>query len=119
MEGRSFKEDLRVIKLGGSDIVLGNDWMKKFNPTKFDHEKHCVTIRKKGNKMVLHAIPERQPDMITSSIMGKILKKGQTLLTHLLMLKGDSEFDKVEVAEAIQQFLSRYEMLFGNLNITT
>nr|XP_018624029.1 uncharacterized mitochondrial protein AtMg00860-like [Nicotiana tomentosiformis] len=36
MQGRSFKEDLLIIPLGGCDIVLGNDWMKKHNPTKFD-----------------------------------------------------------------------------------
>lgn len=42
MEGKAFKEDLRIIKLGVCDLVLGNDWMKKNNPTKFDHEKRCV-----------------------------------------------------------------------------
>ncbi|KAH0658677.1 hypothetical protein KY285_027215 [Solanum tuberosum] len=44
--GKTFKEDLRILKLGECDIILGNDWMKKFNPTKFDHEKRCVTIGK-------------------------------------------------------------------------
>lgn len=64
--GKTFKEDLRILKLGGvCDTILGNDWMKKFNPTKFDHEKRCVTIGRKGNKVVLHAIPENgQPSLI-------------------------------------------------------
>nr|XP_016438947.1 PREDICTED: uncharacterized protein LOC107764880 [Nicotiana tabacum] len=47
MQGKPFKEDLIIIKLGGCDIVLGNDWIKKYNPTKFEHEKRCVTIGRK------------------------------------------------------------------------
>lgn len=56
MQGRSFQEDLLIIPLGGCDLVLGNDWMKKYNLTKFDHEKKCVIIGKKGNKLVLKGI---------------------------------------------------------------
>lgn len=68
-------------------IVLGNDWMKKYNPTKFDHEKKCVTIGRKGNKTVLHAIPEAGSlSFINGSSMGKLLRKGQTLMAHLFMV---------------------------------
>ncbi|KAH0725499.1 hypothetical protein KY284_001364 [Solanum tuberosum] len=37
MQGGSFQEDLLLIPLGGCDLVLRNDWMKKYNATKFDH----------------------------------------------------------------------------------
>lgn len=37
----------------GSDIVLVNDWMKKHNLTKFNHERRYVTIGRKSNKLVL------------------------------------------------------------------
>nr|XP_009802879.1 PREDICTED: uncharacterized protein LOC104248335 [Nicotiana sylvestris] len=78
MTGKTFKEDLRIIKLGVCDIVLGNDWMKKFNPTTFDHEQQTVTIGKKGNRVVLQTIPEKGIlSMISGSTMGKILRKGQ------------------------------------------
>ncbi|KAH0633689.1 hypothetical protein KY289_036649 [Solanum tuberosum] len=78
MEGKPFREDLRIIKLGGCDIVLGKDWMKKYNPTKFDHEKRSVTIGKKANKVVLHAIPEGGSFHIISSgtINGKTDQEG-------------------------------------------
>lgn len=62
--------------------------MKKYNPTKFDHEKRCVTIGKKGNNTILHAIPkEGSLNMITSSSMSKLLKKGHTLMTHLFKVQ--------------------------------
>ncbi|KAM3283214.1 hypothetical protein P3S67_026859 [Capsicum chacoense] len=87
IEGKPFKEDLRIIDLGGCDLVLGNDWMNKYNPTKFDHEKRCVTIGRKNNKTALHAIPmEGSLSMISGSTMGTLIKKGQTLIAHLFML---------------------------------
>ena len=56
MQERIFMEDLLIISLGGCALVLGNDWMKKHNPTKFDHERKCVTIGRKANKLVLLGI---------------------------------------------------------------
>ena len=50
MQDIIFIEDLLIIFLGGCALVLGNDWMKKHNPTKFDHEWKCVTIGRKANK---------------------------------------------------------------------
>lgn len=44
---RSFTEDLLIISLGECDMVLGNDWMKKHNPTKCDHERRCVILGEK------------------------------------------------------------------------
>ncbi|KAH0748079.1 hypothetical protein KY290_027311 [Solanum tuberosum] len=67
--GRTFMEDLLIIPLGGCDLVLGNDWMKKHNPTKFDHERRCVIIGRKPNKLVLPALVEGSLKMLTSGSM--------------------------------------------------
>lgn len=88
MRGKTFQEYLRIINLGGCDLVMGNDWMKKYNPTKFDHEKRCVTIGKKGNKIVLCVILEEGSlNMINNSSMGKLLGKGHTFMAHLFMIQ--------------------------------
>ncbi|XP_075088158.1 uncharacterized protein LOC142170209 [Nicotiana tabacum] len=110
MTGKTFKEDLRIIKLGACDIVLGNEWMKKFNPTTFDHEQQTVTIGKKGNRVVLQAIPERgRLSMISSSTMGKILRKGQMMMAHLFLLKVEQNHEQEVVDSAIQEMLAKYE----------
>lgn len=49
-------ENLLMILLIGCDMVLGNDWKKKHNLTMFDHERKCVSIRRKPNKLVLTAL---------------------------------------------------------------
>ncbi|KAL4281742.1 hypothetical protein GQ457_03G022050 [Hibiscus cannabinus] len=36
MQGYNFEHDFRVLQMGGSDMVLGVDWMKKYNPIVMD-----------------------------------------------------------------------------------
>ncbi|KAG5590604.1 hypothetical protein H5410_041118 [Solanum commersonii] len=73
----------------------GNDSMKKHNPTKFDHERNCVTIRRKNNKLVLKGISEEgNLSMINSGAMGKLLKKGNVLFAHLFMMNSTTYQDQ-------------------------
>ncbi|XP_019251395.1 PREDICTED: uncharacterized protein LOC109230342 [Nicotiana attenuata] len=114
MQGRPFQENLLIIPLGGCDMVMGNDWMKKHNPTKFDHEKMCVTIGKKGNKLVLQGITEEgKLTMITSGTMGKMLKKGQALIAHLFMISAVNTEEQEPVGEAIEEVLQHYSDVFA------
>lgn len=107
-------EDLRILKLGGCDIILGNDWMKKYNPTKFDHEKQCVTIGRKGNKVVLKAIPDKgQISMITGSTMSKLFSKGQTIMAHLFLIQATGTEVIEEVNSSHQGVLSQYTDVFA------
>lgn len=102
MQGKQFQKDLRIIQLGRCDIALGNDWMKKYNPTKFDHEKKCVTIGRKGNKTILHAIPETGSlNLISGSSMGKLMRKGQTLISHLFMVGVNQLPEPEDIADPI------------------
>ncbi|KAM3345338.1 hypothetical protein P3S68_025047 [Capsicum galapagoense] len=113
MEGKPFKEDLRIINLGGCDLVLGNDWMKKYNPTKFDYEKRCMTIGRKNNKIVLHAIPmERSLSMISGSTMGKLIKKRQTLIAHLFLLGCETTREQEVIDDTIQEVINKYRAVF-------
>ena len=44
MQGHTFIHDLKVLPMGGSDMVLGVDWMKKFNPLTFDFNDLSMTF---------------------------------------------------------------------------
>lgn len=94
--------------------MLGNDWMKTYNPTKFDHEKKCVTIGRKGNKTVLHAIPEAGSlSLISGSSMGILLRKGQTLMAHLFMVSVNQLPELEDMADPIQEVLDKYKEDFA------
>ncbi|XP_070055604.1 uncharacterized protein [Nicotiana tomentosiformis] len=83
-------------------VADGNDWMKKYNPTKFDHENKCVTIGRKGKKLALHDIPdEGWMSMILSDLLGRMIKNGHAIISHLFMLSTSSVSNQEPVAEAV------------------
>ena len=53
MNGEEFVADLRLLKLGGCDAVLGVDWMKEVSPISFDFNKMEVTFEKEGWRKTL------------------------------------------------------------------
>lgn len=48
MQSYEFKANLRVLKLGRHDIVLGVDWLKKYFPVLFDFIKLRLSFKKKA-----------------------------------------------------------------------
>ena len=53
MRGETFETDLRLLKFGGCDVVLGVDWMKYVSPICFNFNRMEVTFEKEGKKMTL------------------------------------------------------------------
>ena len=45
--------NLRVLELGGYDIVLGVDWMKNVSPLTFDFKKLEVIVEVEGQRLTL------------------------------------------------------------------
>ncbi|XP_070013181.1 uncharacterized protein [Nicotiana sylvestris] len=112
MQGRPFQEDLLIIPLGGYDMVMGNDWMKKHNPTKFDHEKMCYHWKER-NKLVLQGVSEKgKLNMISTGTMGNMLNKDQALIAHLFMMSSLVAEDQEPIEQAIQEVLHLYPDVF-------
>ena len=72
MQGEEFEADLRLLKLGGCDVVLGVDWMKHVSLICFDFNKTEVTFEKEGRRMTLIGSKEVG---VCKMIMGKCLQK--------------------------------------------
>ncbi|XP_026378573.1 uncharacterized protein LOC113273013 [Papaver somniferum] len=53
MQGHKFVEDLRLLPLGGCDIVLGADWLKTLGDVLFNFSKLSISF-KYHNKITLH-----------------------------------------------------------------
>ena len=47
MQNYEFVADLRILKLGICDIVVGVDWLRKFSPILFDFIKMKISFFKK------------------------------------------------------------------------
>lgn len=54
IQGHVLASDLRVFALGGSDMVLGVDWLKQHNPVTFDFKKMNINISCEGKRVVLN-----------------------------------------------------------------
>lgn len=50
-----FQFDLKVMELGGWDIILGVDWMYQFNPITFDFHTRSIALSSKGNYFTFKA----------------------------------------------------------------
>ncbi|XP_026452082.1 uncharacterized protein LOC113352482 [Papaver somniferum] len=69
---------MRLLKLGGCDMVLGVDWMRDMSPMLFDFNKLTVTFTKDGESITLQGnTSTAQISMITGSALHKWLKKNK------------------------------------------
>ncbi|KAG8369122.1 hypothetical protein BUALT_Bualt15G0118400 [Buddleja alternifolia] len=58
IQGTKFTYPMRIIKLGGCDVVLGGGWLRQHSPVEFDYHKMKLTICKNGKRLIMKAITE-------------------------------------------------------------
>jgi len=82
-----FEADLRLLKLGGYDVVLGVDWMKQVSLINFDFNRMEVTFEKGGKKMTLMGSREIGAcKMITGRKLQTLLKNKWAQVTQLFSI---------------------------------
>ncbi|KAG8382321.1 hypothetical protein BUALT_Bualt05G0065300 [Buddleja alternifolia] len=72
IQGTKFTYPMRIIKLGGCDVVLGGDWLRNHSPVEFDYQKMKLTICKNGKKLIMKAITE-SAELQLLSVQDKLL----------------------------------------------
>ena len=76
MQGENFEADLKLLNLGGCDVVLGVDWMKHVSLICFDFNRMEVMFEKEGRRMTLLGSKEvGMCKMITGKRLQRILKQ--------------------------------------------
>lgn len=71
-QGHKFKADLKIIPIGGCDVILGHDWMWDHDPVTLHLKKNCVDIYQDGRNIKLSGEGEQATIRYMS---GKGLKK--------------------------------------------
>lgn len=51
-----FEDSVRLLRLGGNEMILGGDWMKKHNPVLLDFVEYKVEVTHKGKMVELKGI---------------------------------------------------------------
>lgn len=58
MQGEPYQAELRVIRLDGSSIILGIDWLKAYGKVTFDYNDNSVTFSRDSKQTTLKGIIE-------------------------------------------------------------
>nr|CAD1831414.1 unnamed protein product [Ananas comosus var. bracteatus] len=58
MKGEKYTTDLRVIRLEGSSMILGIDWLRAHGPVTFDYNNNIITITR-GKQIHLKGMTEK------------------------------------------------------------
>ncbi|XP_019177711.1 PREDICTED: uncharacterized protein LOC109172915 [Ipomoea nil] len=59
VQKEQFKKDLRVLKLGGCDIVLGMDWIDTYAPIQLHTRPPGISFHKEGKRILLKGLTKK------------------------------------------------------------
>lgn len=78
IQGHFFSDELRLFPLGSSDVILGVDWLKQYNPITFDHQALKITLLKDGMAVTLRGeVSEGSLHTISSKKLNKLPKSAK------------------------------------------
>jgi hypothetical protein len=77
IEGQTFQADFRILKLQGSDIILGVNWFKSYNPVTFDFVDRKLSLAKDGITHTFHDhLVPKENLIISAEECAKLLDHG-------------------------------------------
>ncbi|XP_026459657.1 uncharacterized protein LOC113360357 [Papaver somniferum] len=116
MQGHQFQFDMRLLTLGGCDMVLGVDWMKGMSPMVFDFNKLTVEFSLEGHPIKLQGnSPTTQLSMMTSKALRKWVRQNKHGMVGRLFAINACE-EQTVTPTPILPLLQKYETVFQEPN---
>ncbi|WOH05166.1 hypothetical protein DCAR_0624580 [Daucus carota subsp. sativus] len=118
----SFCFDMRVLDIGGWDMIVGVDWMEQYSPLLFDFKKLYLKLNAEGNKDEQMTLQGTVKNASISLIRGHKLKKyNQGLVANQIKQEvsatiegtGQQQADEAEVPEEIRVLLNKFPEVFS------
>ncbi|KAL0398579.1 UNVERIFIED_CONTAM: Retrovirus-related Pol polyprotein from transposon.6 [Sesamum radiatum] len=108
MQGNKFTHPVRLLKIGGYDLVLGCDWLSNYNPVELDFHQLRITLNQAGGKLILKTLSnEPRFKIMAAHSLGKLLRRknpeseGELVLMSKPMNRADEDF---KISELLQQY---------------
>nr|XP_009796424.1 PREDICTED: uncharacterized protein LOC104243009 [Nicotiana sylvestris]XP_016468831.1 PREDICTED: uncharacterized protein LOC107791307 [Nicotiana tabacum] len=113
IQGIEFEDTVRITRLGGNDMILGGDWMKRHNPVLLDFVEYKVQVTHKGKRVELKGI-YNQTELKSLSTNGvrQLLKKGQAIRSHLFTISAEEVTESSIIPAAIDKVLKQFPDVF-------
>ncbi|KAE8696106.1 hypothetical protein F3Y22_tig00110676pilonHSYRG00061 [Hibiscus syriacus] len=111
MQGHSFVHDFRLLKLGGSDMVLGVYWMKLFSPILMDFNKLTLSFVHQDENIVIHGQQTSNVlQQISEATLLKMTASDSAIFGHWVLLSMSE--DSKTVPATLQPLLDKYQSVF-------
>ena len=108
----SFKFNLKVMELGGWDIILGMDWMTHFSPITFDFQQLRLSLHNEGNEIHLHGQAEDcDLDLIREKDLRTFIEYKRQLCMAL-NTKSEAKEGTGPIPQGVMELLQEYEDVF-------
>ncbi|KAL4310839.1 hypothetical protein GQ457_01G000630 [Hibiscus cannabinus] len=112
MQGHCFEHDFRVLHLGGSDMVLGVDWMRKYSPITMDFNMMTLKFSKDDRVITLQGgTSPTTLKIISGEKMQKLTSKDPHFFGELYFLSVDSSTSTTPTY--LQPLLDSYQSVFA------
>lgn len=80
IQGHQFSSELRPFQLGGLNMILGVDWLKRHSPVTFDYNKCTITLMKVGVAVTLKGISTSGSlQCITGKKLNKLMRSHKAI----------------------------------------
>nr|XP_016449252.1 PREDICTED: uncharacterized protein LOC107774272 [Nicotiana tabacum] len=113
IQGVEFEDAVRLVRLGGNDMILGGDWMKGHNPVLLDFIEYKVQVTHKGKRVELKGIYSKgELKSMTAVGVRQLLKKGQAIWAHLFTLSAQKIPMTEEIPAEIVEVLADFKDVF-------
>ncbi|KAL4384039.1 hypothetical protein GQ457_15G021620 [Hibiscus cannabinus] len=111
MQGYQFEHDFRVLQLGGCDMVLGVDWMKKYSPVMMDFNEMTLSFQHGPQYITLHG-GKKLPSvkLISGDKLQKWAERDSELMGEIYLMSVD--VTTTEIPEQLQPILEKYQQVF-------
>nr|CAD1832908.1 unnamed protein product [Ananas comosus var. bracteatus] len=112
MQGEKYSADLRIIRLEGSSMILGIDWLKAHGPVTFDYVSNTVTITKGDRKISLKGMTEKgKLKNVTAKQIQQELQEGSCCAVAQ-WVPTEAAKEPEDIPASIQEVLQAYSDLF-------
>ncbi|XP_075076667.1 uncharacterized protein LOC142163294 [Nicotiana tabacum] len=113
IQGVEFEDSVRLIRLGGNDMIFGGDWMKTHNPVLLDFIAYKVHVTHKGKRVELKGIySQGELQGMSSKGVKQYMKKGQAIWAHLFTVTAAEMKSGEEVPADIDKLLMQFPDVF-------
>ncbi|XP_039056463.1 uncharacterized protein LOC120199464 [Hibiscus syriacus] len=111
MQDFTFVHDFRVLPLGGSDMVLGVDWMKKYSPVLMDFNNMTLNFQMGEQEIVLKGgLHPNAMKIIPCNKMQNMILKDPEVVGEIYILNAEVVVN--EIPPTLQAVITDYKVVF-------